>query len=47
MVVDQHIQCRQEGVEVCSHEQPSMPSTHFMINPTRRPSHGPGKESPI
>ena len=30
MVVDQHVQCCQEGVEVCSHERPSMPSSHFM-----------------
>ena len=36
MVVDQHVQCRQEGVEVCSHERPSMPSSLSMINTTRR-----------
>ena len=36
MVVDQHIQCRQEGVEVCSHERPSMPSSLVLINPPRR-----------
>jgi hypothetical protein len=43
MIVDQHIQCRQEGVEVCSHERPSMPSSLSQINPTRRT--GPGWES--
>jgi len=40
MIVDQHIQCRQEGVEVCSHERPSMPSSLSTINPPRRT--GPG-----
>ena len=45
VVVDQHIQCRQEGVEVCSHERPLMPSSHFMINSPHR--NGPGWESPI
>jgi hypothetical protein len=43
MVVDQHVQCGQEGVEVCSHERLSMPSPLVMINPTRR--HGVNKES--
>jgi hypothetical protein len=45
VVVDQHIQCRQEGVEVCSHERPSMPSSHIQVNPARRTS--PGWESLI
>jgi hypothetical protein len=36
MIIDQHIQCRQEGFQVCSHERLRMPSSHFMINPTRR-----------
>src|SRR5690348_505306 len=26
MIVDQHVQCRQEGFQVCSHERPWMPS---------------------
>jgi hypothetical protein len=40
MIIDQHVQCRQEGVEPCSHKRPSMPFSHFMVNPTRRT--GPG-----
>jgi len=40
MVIDQHVQCRQKGVEPCSHKRPSMPFSHFMVNPTRRT--GPG-----
>jgi hypothetical protein len=45
VIVDRHVQCRQEGIEVCSHERPLMPSSHFMINPTRR--NGSGWESSI
>jgi hypothetical protein len=36
MVVDQHVQCDQEGVEVCSHERPSIPSSLSLINKARR-----------
>ena len=36
VIVDQHLQCRQEGFQVCSHERPWMPSSHFTINPTSR-----------
>jgi hypothetical protein len=43
VIFDQHIQCRQEGVEVCSHERPSMPFSLVLINPPRRT--GPGWES--
>ena len=43
MIIDQHIQCRQEGFQVCSHERPWMPSSLVLINPPRRA--GPDKES--
>ena len=36
MIVDLHIQCGQEGVQVCCHERSWMPSSHVVINPTRR-----------
>jgi len=36
MIVDQHVQCRQEGFKVCSHERPWMPFSHVLINPARR-----------
>jgi hypothetical protein len=36
VIVDQHIQCRQEGVQVCSHKRPRMPSSHIQVNPARR-----------
>jgi len=36
MIVDQHVQCRQEGFKICSHERPWMPFSHVLINPTRR-----------
>ena len=40
MIVDQHLQCRREGFQVCSHERPWMPSSHVQINPTRRTGSG-------
>jgi hypothetical protein len=45
VIVDQHPQCRQEGVQVCSHKRSRIPSSHLPINPTRRT--GPGWESLI
>jgi hypothetical protein len=36
MIVDQHLQCRREGFQVCGHERPWMPNSHVQINPTRR-----------
>jgi hypothetical protein len=36
VIVDQHIRCRQEGFQVCSHERSWMPSSLFMIKATRR-----------
>jgi hypothetical protein len=45
MVVDLHVQCGQEGVQVCCHERSWMPSSHVQINPTRRNS--PNQESLI
>ena len=36
VVIDQHVQCGQEGIEVCRHNQPSMPSPHVRLKPTRR-----------
>lgn len=45
MIVDLHVQCGQEGVQVCCHERSWMPSSHFMIKPTRRT--GPNQESLI
>ncbi len=33
VVVDQHVQCRQEGFQVCSHERPWMPSSLIQVNP--------------
>jgi hypothetical protein len=38
VIVDQHVQCRQEGFQVCSHERPWMPSSHIRIKTTRRTS---------
>jgi len=36
VVVDLHVQCGQEGVQVWRHNRPWMPSSSFMINPPRR-----------
>jgi hypothetical protein len=36
VVVDLHVQCGQEGFQVWRHNRPWMPSSRFMINPTRR-----------
>jgi hypothetical protein len=36
VVVDLHVQCGQEGVQVCCHERTWMPSSHVQINPTHR-----------
>jgi hypothetical protein len=47
VIVDQHVQCRQEGIQVCCHERSWMPSSPISINSTRRPCPDPGKESLI
>jgi hypothetical protein len=36
VVAGLHIQCGQEGVQVCCHERPWMPSSLVLINPARR-----------
>ena len=45
VVVDLDVQCGQEGVQVWRHNRPWVPSSHFMINPTRRAD--PNQESLI
>jgi hypothetical protein len=45
VVVDLHVQCDQEGVQVWRHNRPWMPSFSFTINPPRRGS--PNQESRI
>jgi hypothetical protein len=35
MVVEQHVQCRQEGIQVVGHTRSWMPSSHVPINPAR------------
>jgi hypothetical protein len=36
VVVDFHVQCDQEGIQVWRHSRSWMPSSHFKINPIRR-----------
>jgi hypothetical protein len=37
LVIAEHVQCGQEGIQVCSHERSWMPSSHMLITPTHRP----------
>jgi hypothetical protein len=43
VIVDLHIQCGQEGIQVWSHNRSWMPSSLFKIKPTR--GVGPNQES--
>ena len=45
VVVDLHVQCGQEGIQVWGHNRPWMPSSLTLINPARRA--GLNKESLI
>jgi hypothetical protein len=45
VIVDLHVQCGQEGVQVWRHNRSWMPSSHVFINPPRR--RGPNQESLI
>jgi hypothetical protein len=36
VIVDLHVQCGQEGIQVWRHNRPWMPSSHFKIKPARR-----------
>jgi hypothetical protein len=45
VVVDLHVQCDQEGIQVWSHNRSWMPSSHVHVNPVRHI--GPDQESLI
>jgi hypothetical protein len=45
MVIDLHVQCGQEGIQVWGHNRPWVPSSRSGINPTRRTRRN--QESPV
>jgi len=40
MIIDQHVQCDQEGIEVFRHKKPSMPSAHVTVKRPFLPAAG-------